>query len=1481
MGKNQFSIDKFIGEFELSATCRIITSVDECQYSIVSSPLKCVSLKDLMNNVNIVVPIHNIVPIDLNPDVLMITSFRIDTCHETISILLESTADMSNIIVIPNALSISNIDIDVNMHVPTETSQITIQGLWIINDDKFNFTLVRNGYHLYMNTTNADGNETFIHRLHEELLSTLTNSSLNKINMPVDMECPDAKYIARFNKLAGEDTFTTKMVVPGLGECNLSLITDKLIGAPGVTLGLEIRNVILSKLFSWFLDVDISSLPVLGVLQVTEGLVMISSAAHPFSLLSPNITDIDIPCTNPGLTMLVNTQIADLDIRLLLNIDEGGYKFDVITSDELTATDVLKEMLSHTGNVEQPLGIDIFNVLNISLKNIVYDKETTWLGIIVDDKGPVSIIPGVIDMHDIKGRVGNIINSSSCALRSSNSSSHSSIEHSQGSCISVHLYGVVHMGHLEIPLKIRKMSGVSVFEVTSSPPIDDNNLNIDGCLISIDKSTPRCLSLIELLNATDKDMPIPNMLPNNLDPDLLMIRSFNIDAYEKVVTMSLTAASNEHTITFVLDLVSLTEVSVDINIYVPTKSSTFKIYGIWIINGAEFNTTLMKNEASIDLYATSLNGVNNFINTFVDTLSSKLANSPWKDLKFPIGMTSTKAKIRAKIDESNLGFEFVATVSTPRIGECSLSMTAEKWANNNTELTLTLTTPEIRLSELLNSFMEVDISDLPVIGNLLIPECLVIMSSAVHPYSLISSSIHDIQSIPSLTHGLTLLMNTRIAKEETKAMFKVTEGIFYFDVLSGEPTAGDVLKEMLSHIGTVEQPFGIDIISVLDVPLKSIVYDPETTWLGIIVEHQGPIPSIPGVISMETIKVRIGYTINTSNCSQYSGKTSTMSNSSSGSDQGSCIDVDIDGILRLDDLEIPLQIRKIAGLPVFTVNSPHIGLNNSNIDGCLISIAKSTPRCLSLIELLNAANEAIPISDMLPNNLDPDLLVIRSFNIDTHQEVVSISLSAASNEHKITFVPDVLSLTDVSVDINIYLPTKSSTFKIYGIWIVNGAEFNATLVKNEAGIDLYATSLNGVNNFINTFVDTLSSKLANSPWKDLKFPIGMTSTKAKICAKIDESNLGFEFVATVSTPRIGECSLSMTAEKWANNNTELTLTLTTPEIRLSELLNSFMEVDISDLPVIGNLLIPECLVIMSSAVHPYSLISSSIHDIQSIPSLTHGLTLLMNTRIAKEETKAMFKVTEGIFYFDVLSGEPTAGGVLKEMLSHIGTVEQPFGIDIISVLDVPLKSIVYDPETTWLGIIVEHQGPIPSIPGVISMETIKVRIGYTINTSNCSQYSGKTSTMSNSSSGSDQGSCIDVDIDGILRLDDLEIPLQIRKIAGLPVFTVNSPHIGVNNSNIDGCLISIAKSTPRCLSLIELLNAANEAIPISDMLPNNLDPDLLVIRSFNIDTHQEVVSISLSAASNEHKITFVPDVLSLTDVSVDINIYLPTKSFHL
>ena len=407
----------------------------------------------------------------------------------------------------------------------------------------------------------------------------------------------------------------------------------------------------------------------------------------------------------------------------------------------------------------------------------------------------------------------------------------------------------------------------------------------------------------------------------------------------------------------------------------------------------------------------------------------------------------------------------------------------------------------------------------------------------------------------------------------------------------------------------------------------------------------------------------------------------------------------------------------------------------------------------------------VPIPDILPHHIDDDLLVIRSFNIDTDQDMAFISLTAVSSGIVITVIPEFVSMTNINADINIHIPTKVCNFKLSGVWIFNGVSLNTTLSKNGSAIDLVASSLHGSDDLLHNLTKQMSESLRYSPWNNLKLPSGMSCTEANFHAEFLPSSFATEFSTVAQIPDLGECILTITTETFGNATAGITLALTTPQVKISNLIGTFLDFDVSSVPIIGSLEVPETLVILSSASNPYALLTPSIVTINNLQHVYPGLTILFDANVASKDMKLLFSITEGNYYFDVMSDDPpTAEDILKNALSYVGNIDQPFGFDILSILDMPLDGIVYEPHTSRLGLVIEKDEPIYLMNGAVIVDDIKAKFGYLTRSENCQVGGGQ------------EHSCIEVEVYGLWSVGNMDIPLRINKSPGSPIFTaISSP----------------------------------------------------------------------------------------------------------
>ena len=434
---------------------------------------------------------------------------------------------------------------------------------------------------------------------------------------------------------------------------------------------------------------------------------------------------------------------------------------------------------------------------------------------------------------------------------------------------------------------------------------------------------------------------------------------------------------------------------------------------------------------------------------------------------------------------------------------------------------------------------------------------------------------------------------------------------------------------------------------------------------------------------------------------------------------------------------------------------------NTTVNECLFSLHASPSGCLSLDTLAQEVIDlGVPVLDQIPDVLSPSWLIIQSVDVNICNEMISVS-TAMDPSKDLEIIPNVLAFEGVVVNIDVYLPTKYVCYGIFGEWGIHAMSFVTNMTGCNGKVDINGYSRDNADDFLGKFIGDVSDSTGQaSDGNDLLSDWKISDVNVRL--EFSEIGWGSEISGQVTVPHVGDCIVGLVTEKPINGPLGLSITLVTPLISISDVIKGFTSIDISSVPLIGDLQAPKSTMLWSAAIRPFSIVRPIMEEIKGLAYTLPGFSLELNTQLIDKSIKFLINKGRHAFSFNVLSGDKiTAGDILEAIMTTLGTIEGPLGLDIVEFLDnIPLDNIMYDHAKSRIEVDIIHKDTLVVIPKILEFEETQAEFAYIFGEENCAS------------------SCLGIEFDTIWRIGGFNILLHIDKPIESQVFVASaSPQI--------------------------------------------------------------------------------------------------------
>ncbi|CAH1800680.1 unnamed protein product [Owenia fusiformis] len=399
-------------------------------------------------------------------------------------------------------------------------------------------------------------------------------------------------------------------------------------------------------------------------------------------------------------------------------------------------------------------------------------------------------------------------------------------------------------------------------------------------------------------------------------------------------------------------------------------------------------------------------------------------------------------------------------------------------------------------------------------------------------------------------------------------------------------------------------------------------------------------------------------------------------------------------------------------------------------EGCFVFVNPIPENCLGVDMIIkqvfgnfNGLDSALQIGSIGESPTPLSSLTLNQVVVDVCQENISLSASDLTDD-VITIIPSFLSVTDLTIDASIIVPTEAISVSFNAVWSIAGVTFNvAATVANANQYEIVATPTTqtvSMDTLLGGLSEALvpgdSSSVANL-FDDLNLDRIVISNPQLIVKSPNSSSIGIQFTFTSDVSGLGtlDIMLNFNRVKGDEGDFENTLSMTVlfKDIRLSAVVLHLLSLDISKVPVIGSLHFPEMAVIVASdnVTSPIVSYNSESEVLALLPSIYKGITLLFTASVGDAfSSNFMVRLAppNKTIHFEVLPGSETS---VKDLIYlFLGTiqVELPPNFFLVDFLDKSLSGMSYDGELNTLTIPVILPDQITIIEYVFEIENPEV-----------------------------------------------------------------------------------------------------------------------------------------------------------------------------
>ncbi|CAH1781115.1 unnamed protein product [Owenia fusiformis] len=419
-GLFKFKSFEFTKALKVKDGCSVTLASDGCVISITPNPDTCLTvdviIEKVLNTINGIAEALQIGSVGENPidmSALIVKYFDINVCDETGSLSVSLFADRE-ITIIPSVLSVTNIEIDLSIILPTKSLRVSFSATWDLGGVSF---VIQAGYDngeydVVARPVSSDVSlATLLGTVSNAVIpgdSTSASSLFNQLKFN-DISISDMSLVAKFTDFGMGVQFSFTSTVSGLGSTNIMLNFNRLREGSefnnGFSLAALLKDLTFASIIQHLANYDISSVPLIGTLAFPEVAVIGATKEIPLLIVDYN-SDSNViallPSVSKGITLLFSARFdanSDPMNFMVTFTPPKSIGFKVLPGPQLDIESIINKLLDSI-NLELPPGFPLASFLNRGLSNMNYNGDLNELTIPVILEDDITIVEHVFEIEE-------------------------------------------------------------------------------------------------------------------------------------------------------------------------------------------------------------------------------------------------------------------------------------------------------------------------------------------------------------------------------------------------------------------------------------------------------------------------------------------------------------------------------------------------------------------------------------------------------------------------------------------------------------------------------------------------------------------------------------------------------------------------------------------------------------------------------------------------------------------------------------------------------------------------------------------------------------------------------------------------------------------------------------------------------------------------------------------------------------------------
>ncbi|CAH1798338.1 unnamed protein product [Owenia fusiformis] len=417
---SKFKSFEFTKELALTDDCSVSLSSDGCIISTIPNPDDCLTvtviIEKVLNTISGITEALQIGsvggnPIDLSD--LVVKYFEVNVCDETVTLSVALFADRK-ITIIPSALSVTNIEIDLTILIPTKSISVSFSATWDLGGVAFTIQASYDSgeYEIIARPLSSDLSLA-------KLLGSVTNavvpgdstsasSLFNELKLN-DITISDVSLVAKFTDSGIGVQFSFTATVSGLGSTAIMLNFNRLREGGdydnGFSLAALLKDLTLASIIQHIANYDISSVPLIGSLEFPEVALIGASKDIPMLIVDYN-SESDVmsllPSVAKGVTILFSARLdgnSDPMNFMVTYTPPRSIGFKILPGPQVDIESILNTLLDSI-NIQLPPGFPLASFLNQGLSNMNFNGEVNELSFPVVIEDDITIVENVFEIEE-------------------------------------------------------------------------------------------------------------------------------------------------------------------------------------------------------------------------------------------------------------------------------------------------------------------------------------------------------------------------------------------------------------------------------------------------------------------------------------------------------------------------------------------------------------------------------------------------------------------------------------------------------------------------------------------------------------------------------------------------------------------------------------------------------------------------------------------------------------------------------------------------------------------------------------------------------------------------------------------------------------------------------------------------------------------------------------------------------------------------